>query len=115
MSDQPRLFLEHPDGPGRPVVRIGGEVDLHSSPAVRDALLKLIEDRPERLIVDLADVSYMDSSGVGTLVELKRRVERAGGKMVLSGLQQRVLSVFEITRLDRFFVIKPDLAEARKA
>ena len=78
-------------------------------------LLALIEQRPQRLIIDLTHVGYMDSSGVGTLVELKRRFEQLGGKLVLLGLQSRVRSVFEITRLDRFFVIARDLNEARTA
>ncbi len=101
------------DPAGR-VVILHGEVDLRSSPRLRGALLELLEDRPARLIIDLVGVTYMDSSGVGTLVEIKRRVEQAGGKLVLIGMQQRVRSVFEITRLDRFFTIAASADEARR-
>ena len=94
------------------VVRVRGEVDLHTSPQLRRLLLETIEKQPERLIVDLSSVSYMDSSGVGTMVESKRLLERTGGRMVLVGLQPRVQSVFEITQLDRFFEFAADLDEA---
>lgn len=94
------------------VVRIRGEVDLRSSPELREALLKLLEERPQRIVVDLGGVGYMDSSGVGTLVELKRRLDRGGGGVVLAALQPRVRSVFEVTRLDRFFILAGTVEEA---
>lgn len=94
------------------VVSLRGEVDLRSSPALRQALLQLLEQRVQQIVVDLTNVSYMDSSGVGTLVELKRKAERSRGKVTLVGPQPRVRSVFEITQLDKFFHIVPTLAEA---
>lgn len=101
------------DESGATIVRPAGEIDLQNSPALRTALLALAEKKPQRVLVDLAGVSYVDSSGVGTLVEFKRRLERGGGKVILAGLQPRVRSVFEITKLDQFFVIVATLDEAR--
>jgi anti-sigma B factor antagonist len=72
-------------------------------------------NRPKRLMVDLSGVPYMDSSGVGTLVEVFRRVTAYRGKMVLFGLTPRVRSVFEITKLDRFFTICESEAQATQA
>jgi len=95
-----------------PVVRVSGEVDLRTSPQMREVLLRVAHKNPKRLIVDLSDVSYMDSSGVGTMVEIKRLVERGGGRLVLAGLQPRVRSVFEVTQLDRFFDIAKDINDA---
>ena len=95
-------------------VALTGEVDLNSSPQLRSRLLELIESHVGRLILDLAGVDYMDSSGVGTIVELKRKLERRGGQVVLARLQPRVRSVFEITQLDKFFTIVNDLDEARQ-
>ncbi len=100
---------------GTQVLRLRGEIDLENSPQLRERLLDIVQQQPPRMIVDLTGVSYMDSSGVGTLVELKRNLERSGGRLVLVGLQPRVRSVFEITQLDKFFVIAASLAEARKA
>lgn len=99
---------------GGSVVTIAGEIDLRSSPALRGTLLEMVESRATRVIIDLSGVSYIDSSGVGTLVEFKRKLERVGGRIVLAGMQPRVKSVFEITRLDRFFLLADGVAEARK-
>ena len=113
MSDEPDgLQISTVSSNGGHVVRVAGEVDLRTSPRLRTLLLQVIDTRPKRLIVDLAGVEYMDSSGVGTMVEIKRMLEGRGGEIVLVGLQPRVRGVFEITQLDKFFRIVNDLAEA---
>lgn len=96
------------------VIRIAGEVDLRTSPQLRSAVTERIADKPARVIVELGGVSYMDSSGVGTLVYLKREAERAGCRLVLAGLQPRVRAVFEIAQLDRFFTIAGSVEEAAR-
>jgi len=96
------------------VVSVRGEVDLHTSPQLRDNLLQVIGRRPKVLIIDLTGVAYMDSSGVGTMVEAKRLAERNGGAVVLAGLQERVRGVFEITQLDKFFRIVANVEEAKQ-
>lgn len=116
MSDTPaQLQVDITLETGGAVAQLRGEIDLRSSPKLRAALLQVADRKPTRVIVDLAGVTYVDSSGVGTLVEFKRRLERAGGKVVLSGLQPRVRSVFEITKLDQFFMIAGSIDEARTA
>lgn len=99
---------------GVEVVALSGEVDMRASPALRSELLGVVERRPARTILDLSGTSYIDSSGVGTLVEFKRKIERVGGRVVLTGMQHRVRSVFEITKLDRFFAIAESVEEARR-
>jgi len=106
------LRIETLAGQHGELVRVSGEVDLRSSPQLRNRLLRIAESRPRRLILDLSGVSYMDSSGVGTMVEIKRLIEQVGGQVVLAGLQPRVRSVFEITQLDRFFRIVGSVSEA---
>jgi anti-sigma B factor antagonist len=94
------------------VIALSGAIDLHHAPHVHQALISACEQRPRRLIIDLTDVAYMDSSGIGTLVEVFRRVNAYQGSLALFGLNQRVRSVFEITRLERFFKIFPSESEA---
>jgi anti-sigma B factor antagonist len=96
------------------IVRLTGEVDLRTSPQLRGVFLELVDERPSRIIIDLTGVDYVDSSGVGTVVELKRRAMRSESKVVLVGLQPRVRSLFEITRLDKFFTIVNSIDEARQ-
>ena len=87
------------------VVVLSGDVDLQQSPDLHARLVEVAVERPKRLMLNLTEVHYMDSSGVGTLVEVFRRVSAYQGKLVLFGLNSRVRSVFEITKLDRFFTI----------
>jgi len=94
------------------VAILTGEIDMHRAPQVTNAIGSLLESRPRRVIIDLSEVSYMDSSGVGTLVHLFRQVKANESKLVLVGPGRRVRSIFEITRLDEFFTICEDLQEA---
>lgn len=113
MSERPAFSIRvHGDGPVE-VVSIRGEVTLRSVPELHAALLEVVQRRPERLILDLSEVPYMDSSGIGTLVEIKRRLEKQHGQLVLAALQPRVRGLFEITRLVQFFTIAGGVDEAR--
>lgn len=89
----------------RTVVTIGGDVDMRTAPRLRGQLLDALRRSVGAMLVDLSAVQHIDSSGVGTMVFLKREAERTGRKFVLVGLQPRVRGVFEITNLDRFFRI----------
>lgn len=99
---------------GACLITLTGEIDMHSAPGLRERLMGLSENPGGHFILDLTGVQYMDSSGVGTIVEFKRRTDRAGGSVMLVGLQPRVRSVFEITRLDKFFRIVDTLEQARQ-
>lgn len=96
-------------------VQLRGEIDLRNSPRLRSALVEVAGLRPKRVILDLSNVSYVDSSGMGTIVEFRRKLDPAGGALILAGLQPRVRSVLEITRLDHFFRLAETIDEARKA
>ncbi len=97
---------------GVPVVVLGGAVDMRHTPDLHERLGKICERRPARLVINLEHVSYMDSSGLGTLVVVLRRVHGYGGRVALCGLSERVRSLFEITKLDKLFSIHPTEAEA---
>ncbi len=97
------------------VVTLAGEIDLHKAPEVHRALVGACEEKPKHLVVNLEQVTYMDSSGIGTLVEVFRRVNAYEGKLGLYGVGPRVRSLFEITKLDKFFKIYPSEAEALRA
>ncbi|QNN21390.1 STAS domain-containing protein [Planctomycetales bacterium ZRK34] len=96
-------------------VGLTGDIDLSRSPQLRQDLIQLTEQTPGRLVVDMTEVPYMDSSGVATLVEALQRQRKHNGKMVLCGLQPKVLSIFEIARLDMVFTIVEDLDAAKNA
>src|SRR2546427_1364056 len=80
------------------VLPLKGEIDLHVSPSVTASLNGMIEKKPERLVVDLSGVTYIDSAGLAALIEAMQKVEAYGGKFLLAGLQETVRSTFEISR-----------------
>ncbi|MGD9692049.1 MAG: STAS domain-containing protein [Phycisphaerales bacterium] len=92
-----------------------GDVDLHRSPALRERLKRVAQQKPRRLIVDLSHVPYMDSSGVATLVEAMQITRRQSTTLVLCGMQDRVRSIFEIAKLNSVFKIVPDRDAALNA
>ena len=90
------------------VLPLNGEIDLHVSPTITASLNQMIEKKPKRLVVDLSEVSYIDSAGLAALIEAMQKVEGYGGKFLLAELQETVRSIFEISRLDQVFQIFPD-------
>lgn len=94
------------------VIKPEGDIDLSCSPVFRRSPSTIYGKKPARIIVDLAGVPYMDSSGVATLVEAMQMSRRGGSKLILCELQDKVRSVFEIARLDTVFTIVPTVDEA---
>lgn len=94
------------------VVTPRGDIDMGSSPALRDHLRRAQESRPERLVIDLSSVEYMDSSGLATLVEAMKYARTQKTRLILAALQPRVRAIFEIARLHQFFTIVPGVSEA---
>ncbi len=87
------------------IIDLKGEVDLHSSPQLRDEFNALITAGTKALVINLKDVSYIDSSGLATFIEALQKMNQQGGKLFLTHLNQTVRGVFEIARLDGVFNI----------
>lgn len=100
---------------GTTILSPAGEIDLNASPLLRQELKRVQTARPPRLIVNLAGVPYMDSSGVATLVEAMQMARKNSTKLVLCCMQDKVRSIFEIARLDTVFTIVPDVDAAMTA
>jgi anti-sigma B factor antagonist len=95
------------------IATVRGDIDLHNSPELRDALLSLLAStKPKNLILEMSNVAYMDSSAIAVLVESLRKLRAGGGKLFLVAPQARVRSVLEIARLDTIFRVVADEAEA---
>ena len=102
-----------PDAPN--VLPLDGEIDLHVSPRISASLGAIIEQKPQRVVVDLSQVTYIDSSGLAVLIEGMQNVEAYGGKFLLAGIQENVKPIFEIARLDQVFLIFPHVDAALAA
>lgn len=97
------------------IVSVEGEVDLTRSLRFQRDLSELLEQEPRVLVIDLKDVTYMDSSGVASLVKILSSVRKAGRTLRLASPGHRVRSILEITRLDKVFEIYPTVDEASEA
>lgn len=94
------------------VVDLAGDIDLNASSSLQQQLLRSLDRGPERVVINLARVGYMDSSGVATLVKLLSRTRKLGVELLLARMNDRVRSIFEITRLDSVFRIVATEEEA---
>ena len=83
---------------------IEGELDAVSVSELRPDLEKLVKSKPTSVEVDLSSLRMVDSSGIGALVSLYKRVRAQGGHLVVSGLRDQPLAIFKLLRLDRVMV-----------
>lgn len=96
---------------GRLIVALEGEIDLEQAGAVRRALLDSLKNG-RNVLVDLSKVTYIDSSGIASLVEGLQVAKKQKSELALVAVSQRVRRVLELARLDKVFQIHPDLAAA---
>ncbi len=95
------------------ILSIRGEIDLHNSPEVRTEVLDLINrNKPHKLVMNLDQVPYMDSSAIAVLVESVQKMRKTGGSVCLTNIQPRVRSVLDIAHLNSIFTITADEQEA---
>ncbi|WP_375483155.1 STAS domain-containing protein [uncultured Jatrophihabitans sp.] len=88
-----------------PVLQVSGEVDLATAAQLRDAADELIARRAGLVVIDLSQVSFLDSSGLKVLDEMQQRAADADGRIALVCPQQRIVRLLEITGLtDRFAI-----------
>ncbi|MBD3379871.1 MAG: anti-sigma factor antagonist [Candidatus Omnitrophica bacterium] len=94
------------------VYNMSGDIDINTSPEVKKAFDGAMKDKHEKVVINLKDVGYVDSSGLATLVEILKNLRAYGGKLKLSNLSDKVKGLFEITKLDKLFDIVADEEEA---
>jgi anti-sigma B factor antagonist len=106
------VSTEAPDAATR-VVALRGELDVATVPAFRDALNPLADDETVQcIVVDLVEVTFIDSTGLMTLLNALRRVVRREGRLVIACNNPTVLRLFEATRTDATFEIVPTREQA---
>ena len=95
---------------------VSGDIDLANSPAVRKALLKEIRDnRTPRVVMNLSNVRYIDSSGVASLVEGLKAARDVGSRFILFGLSTSAREVLQLSRLLRIFEVYDNEEQALAA
>jgi anti-sigma B factor antagonist len=106
------LKLGHYSKDGVEVVTVEGEIDIYTAPRLRELLIDLVGTNHYQLIVDLAKVGFLDSTGLGVLVGGLKRVRPHDGWLDLACTQERILKIFRITGLTKVFGIYDTVDQA---
>lgn len=94
------------------VVAISGELDVFTAPKLDEMLAESIEAGRINLILDLTDVTFLDSTGLGTMVKALKRARERGGSLKVVATAERITKVFKITELDRAMSLSDSLSDA---
>ena len=87
------------------LIELGGEVDHYTAPEFKERMVQVIEDGKKRVVVDLSEATFIDSTTLGVLVGGVKRLRPTGGSLALVCTDQNIQKIFEITGLDRVFPI----------
>jgi anti-sigma B factor antagonist len=98
-------FSQNKDSSGVLVVQVDGQLIVGNRHELKDLIQAALERGERRLLIDFSRTGYIDSSGLGALVSISKRVREAGGELRLSGLNDDLRSLFELTKLDTLFAI----------
>ncbi|MFD0684152.1 STAS domain-containing protein [Actinomadura fibrosa] len=94
------------------IVAVAGDIDVETSPRLREFLIGLVDDGARHLVIDLGGVTFLDSTGIGVMIGVLHRLRAANGTMSCAGGSTAVRSVFRVTQLTRVFALHDSLDQA---
>ena len=97
------------------VIAVSGEVDLFTAPEFKERVMAPIAADVARVVVDLTDATFIDSSSLGVLIGAHRRMRGRGGRLMVACDSSAILKTFRVTGLDGVFTIGPTVEEALAA
>ncbi len=109
------LSLETRHENGHTIIEVGGEVDVYTAPKLRDRISELVADGNYNILIDMENVEFLDSTGLGVLVGGLKKLRAHDGSMQLICTQERLLKIFRITQLAKVFAIHASQADALAA
>ena len=109
------LTLTTREADGKTIVAVGGEIDVYTAPKLRDKISELVATGAYDIVVDMHQVEFLDSTGLGVLVGGLKKVRAHDGSLRLVCNQDRLLKIFRITGLAKVFVIHETADEALAA
>ena len=101
---------KHPSGVL--IVEVEGQLIVGNRQELKAVIQQALDNGEHKLLVDFAKTGYIDSSGLGALVSISKKVREQGGELRLSGLNEDLRSLFELTKLDTLFAIADSSAQA---
>jgi anti-sigma B factor antagonist len=96
------------------IIDILGELDLYNSYKLKELLMKMLEKKIERFVINLDEVEYIDSSGIGALIYISSTLKKLDHKLAITNIHGSVKKVIELTKLMGFFPVTETLDEAIK-
>ena len=102
--------LRHRDGV--PILDVVGEIDIYTTPQFKEAVSAAIDEGRPGIVINMTQVTYMDSSGFGTLLSATKRLRPVDGALYLSGCNEAITRMLQITRLNTIFGIYATEEEA---
>jgi anti-sigma B factor antagonist len=115
MNNPLRLGIDVQHVSGLPVLSVTGEIDIYTAPLFKQAVVNLVSEQNRHIIIDLSGVTFMDSSGFGTLLGATRRLRPSGGGLHLAAPNSTIQRMLRLTRLDSIMDIHPTRDEAVRA
>jgi len=103
------------DSRGVVVVGVDGQLIVGNRQDLKQKVIDALESGTRRFVIDFTKTGYIDSSGLGVLVSLSKKVREQGGELRLAGLNEDLQTLFELTKLDTLFAITKTPAEALAA
>jgi anti-sigma B factor antagonist len=94
------------------VIAVRGEIDLFTAPEFKQRVMAPVAAGTARVIVDLMETTFIDSSSLGVLIGAHRRLKARGGRLVVACTADPVAKTFKVTGLDGVFAVLPSLDEA---
>ena len=108
------LDLESTHRGATSILTLRGEVDVYTAPRLRQAIVDLVDAGSPLVVVDMGNVDFLDSTGLGVLVEGLKRARARAGDLAIVATQDKILKIFDITGLNKAFPIYGSLEDALK-
>ncbi|MGV3724747.1 MAG: STAS domain-containing protein [Actinomycetota bacterium] len=115
MTNPLRLGIDVRQVSGRPVLFVTGEIDIYTAPLFKQSVVNLVSEGTQNVVIDLSGVTFMDSSGFGTLLGATRRLRPGGGGLHLAGPNSTIQRMLRLTRLDSIMQIHESAEAAVEA
>lgn len=94
------------------ILDIHGELDLYNTSNIKDAFQRMVEKQAKKFIINLDNVTYLDSSGLGSLIQIHHQAELNSFHLVFCNIHSQTRKVFELTRLSKFFLQERSIDDA---
>lgn len=108
-------FTTHKDAGGVLVVKVEGQLIVGNRQELKTVVQEALDNGERKFLIDFSKTGYIDSSGLGALVSISKKIREQGGDLRLSGLNEDLRSLFELTKLDTLFAIADTSEQALAA